>query len=138
MDLFGVSLRLFALSALLATTLLLPGTSALAGKNSEPFRTEVSGGIDSAKLASLWKVTKAKCQEMGYDIENEDRELSSIFCKMDGPMGSYTILVTFDAESFTVTSKGTATRVPLMGGLLHSAKKSRKQMITALREAAED
>jgi hypothetical protein len=109
---------------------------AIAGKNSQPFRTEVPGGIDSTKLAKLWQVTKAKCLEMGYSIENEDRDLKTLLCSLPSPMGSYTILVVFDQQGFSVTSKGTATRVPLMGSLMNSAKKRRKEMIAALRQAA--
>lgn len=109
---------------------------ALAGKNSQPYRVDVPGGIDATKLARLWKATKTKCLELGYSIENEDQELGSILCSLPSPMGSYTLLMTFDRTGFSVTSKGTATRVPLMGGIMNSAKKRRKEMLAHLTQVA--
>jgi hypothetical protein len=107
-----------------------------AGKNSQPFQVEVPGGIDGAKRAKLWCATKTKCLEMGYSVENEDQELGSILCSLPSPMGSYTLLMTFDRTSFAVTSKGTATRVPLMGGIMNSAKKRRKEILAHLSAVA--
>lgn len=109
---------------------------AMAGKNSQPFRVDVPGGMDSGKLTRLWKATKTKCLELGYSIENEDHELGSILCSLPSPMGSYTLLMVFDRTGFSVTSKGTATRVPLMGGIMNSAKKRRKEMLAYLTEIA--
>lgn len=114
----------------------LVSSPALAGKNSQPHRVEVPGGVDGAKLARLWKATKTKCLELGYSIENEDRELGSILCSLPSPMGSYTLLVSFDQTGFSVTSKGTATRVPLMGGIMNSAKKRRREMLAHLTQVA--
>ena len=51
-------------------------------------------------------------------------------------MGSYTLLMVFDRAGFSVTSKGTATRVPLMGGIMNSAKKRRKEMLAHLTQVA--
>ena len=109
---------------------------AMAGKNSQPYRVEVPGGVDAFKLARLWKATKTKCLELGYSIENEDHELGSILCSLPSPMGSYTLLMIFDRTGFSVTSKGTATRVPLMGGIMNSAKKRRKEMLSHLTQVA--
>ena len=114
----------------------LVSSPAMAGENSQPYRVEVPGGVDSGKLARLWKATKTKCLELGYSIENEDRELGSILCSLPSPMGSYTLLMVFDHSGFSVTSKGTATRVPLMGGIMNSAKKRRKEMLAHLAEIA--
>lgn len=114
----------------------LVSSPATAGKNSQPYRVEVPGGIDSGKLVRLWKATKTKCLELGYSIENEDPELGSILCSLPSPMGSYTLLMSFDRTGFSVTSKGTATRVPLMGGIMNSAKKRRKEMLAHLASVA--
>ena len=93
-------------------------------------------GIDGALRARLWNATKAKCLEMGYSVESEDQELGSILCSLPSPMGSYTLLMTFDRTGFSVTSRGTATRVPLMGGLMNSAKKRRREMLERLSQVA--
>lgn len=122
--------------ALAGAALMATSGPALAGKNSQPFRVEVPAGIDAAKLGRLWKAAKSQCLQMGYNIENEDHDLKSILCSLPSPMGNYTLLMTFDAKGFEVTSRGTATRMPLMGGILNSAKKRRKEMLVYLSDVA--
>ncbi len=111
-------------------------TPAYAGRNSKPFRVDVPSGISGSLQNTLWNATKSKCLELGYSIENEDRTLGTILCSLPSPMGSYTILVRFDRTGFYVTSSGTATRVPLMGGIMNSAKRKRREMISYLAQVA--
>lgn len=128
--------RRFLVKLCVGATLPLVIAGCATGRNAQPFCTEVPGGISAATHDEMWNVAKRKCLEFGYEVANEDRELDSILCTLGSPVGGYTLLVAFEPQQFCVTSRGTGTRVPLLGSVVNSAKSRRRDMISALSEIA--
>lgn len=110
--------------------------SPLSANSTVPGRVLVPGGTKKELLDKLWKTAKSKCFEIGYIVANDDRETGNILCTKNVEKGNYTILVNFNSEGFSVTTKGVLAGAGFFEMLDPMPKQRKREMEDALKQAA--